>query len=275
MTTRRLKLVHASMEFGDPTRQQRSDVARIIGRDADIYTGTEAGPGSGELPSILRTLFTAAGYHFYVPKQPTDAWVAVVDDLITGGWATHYQPVLQGAKKSGSTLHYGPKGITWVEFDTADLGHISVGASHYLVGGRRPGRVSQHGEVNHYEENKKLAGAIGEWAVQQGRGSGLVFYGGDQNIADRTEDTFFGAPLTSAWDELGVYENTGHGSIDVLASYDGDGRVSARSIRALDDSELLLNMDHFVVEATYLVEPLRAQAGSSAPGQRIIINQEE
>jgi hypothetical protein len=68
---------------------------------------------------------------------------------------------------------------------------------------------------------------------------------------DRKTDTFFVAPMTSAWDELDKYENTGHGPIDVIASYDHDGRVKAKYIRALDDKEFSLHTDHFLIEAGF------------------------
>lgn len=69
-------------------------------------------------------------------------------------------------------------------------------------------------------------------------------------------DTFFGQPLTSAWDELNRHESTGHGNIDVIASYNKDGRVKALDIVALDDKEFFLHTDHFLVEATFQVDPL-------------------
>ena len=44
------------------------------------------------------------------------------------------------------------------------------------------------------------------------------------------------------------------GVIDVLASYDRDGRVTALRVRALDDKEFFQHSDHYVVEAEYRVE---------------------
>ena len=65
-----------------------------------------------------------------------------------------------------------------------------------------------------------------------------------------------GGPLTSAWDELGIYQNTGHGNIDVIASYDRDRRVRAEHIQAFPDSDFPLATDHFLVEAWYRVRRL-------------------
>jgi hypothetical protein len=97
-----------------------------------------------------------------------------------------------------------------------------------------------------------LAQAIGALAEEKGAGNALVFYGGDQNIVDRTYDTFLGqADLTSCWDELQRWENTGHGNIDVIASYDRDGRVRCLKATVLDDTEFPLFTDHWYVEAIY------------------------
>lgn len=260
--TRRLRFAHASMQFSDSTRQKDHDARVVFTRGYHIITGTEAGPGaSADLRLALHRHARANGYRLFIPGRPTDCWVAVDRDLITGGWEKAYEPVIPGSgslDQSAGGRRWGPKGVVSVGFDTEDLGHISVAAAHYLTGGRRPGPAGTHGGVDHYAWNTRLAHAIGEWAKEAGKGKALAFYGGDQNIVDRTDDTFRGAPLTSAWDELGKYENTGHGNIDVIASYDRDGRVSWKSIRALDDRELFLHTDHFLVEAVAEVVRLTA-----------------
>lgn len=262
----RLHVAHASMQFSDSNRQMVEDVNRIfdrmVERKVSWLTGTEAGPGADPLTDLLRQGAKEHGYRFFKPKFPTDCWVAVSRDLITGNWETGYENVIPGSsalyKEQGipadSLPRWGPKGVVWVGFDTESLGRIYVSSAHYLTQGRRPNRPIKG--VDHYEWNKRLALAIGDWAVDKGSGAALAFYGGDQNIVDRTDDTFFGAPLTSAWDELARYENTGHGNIDVIASYDKDSRVKARYSRALDDSEFPLHTDHFLVEAGFSVEPL-------------------
>lgn len=256
--TRRLRLAHASMQFSDTDRQHDHDARVCFTRGYDWITGTEAGgKKSADLRVALHRHARANGYRLFIPRRPTDCWIGVSRDLIAGGWSQHYEPVIPGSSASGDPRKYGPKGVVSVGFDTEDLGHIGIAAAHYLTRGRRPGPASQSGPVDRYAENTRLARAIGEWAREAGKGSNLAFYGGDQNIVDRTDDTFRGEPLTSAWDHLGKYENTGHGVIDVIASYDGDGRVTWRSIRALDDRELFLHADHFLVEAVAEVRVLR------------------
>jgi hypothetical protein len=270
-----LRLMHASMQFGDPTPQQSSDVERIferaVKREVAWITGTESGPGSDDLPDLLLNIGKEAGYLLYVPNaqekrtgSSTDGWIAVRKDLITGGWERGFDPVIpgstqlydaQGLPKPGDIFpRWGPKGVIWVSFNTERLGRIGVSTAHYLTKGRRPNHPIRG--VDHFEWNRRLATAIGERATEQGDGKNLAFYGGDQNIVDRDEDTFFGSPLTSAWDEVDRYENTGHGNIDVIASFDKDGRVEAQGIRALDDKEFPLNTDHFLTEAEYRVRHL-------------------
>lgn len=261
--TRTLKVAHASMQYGDTNAQHTHDADTILGRGYDWITGTEAGPGSGNLPAALRKAGREHGYRVFIPKRPTDCWVAVSKELIAGRpWKrmrTGYIPVIEGSSASGDPHRYGPKGVVWAKFPTDELGDIAVASAHHLTKGRFPGnekRTRPNDPVDHYGENRALSLALGDWAKRAGKGKALAFVGADTNMVDRTSDVFFGAPLTTAWDELERYENTGHGNIDVIASYDRDGRVRAKSVRALDDRELFLHTDHFLVEARYEVELL-------------------
>jgi hypothetical protein len=274
-----LRLMHASLQFGIPDRDHTSDLTKIFDRaqkrEVAWITGTEAGPGSGNTGEELIRIGKEHGYRLWVPAtqakrsgSSTDCWVAVRRDLVKGDWETGYEPGIPGSaqlyKEAGIDAEFprwGPKGVAWVSFDSIpELGHVSVGAAHYLTDARSPKADPIHG-VDHWEWNNRLANVVGEWAREKGAGAGLAFYGGDQNMADSKNDepqgdTFFGSPLTSAWDEVDHYENTGHGDIDVIASYDKDGRVEAQAIRALDDKEFPLQMDHFAVEAEYRVRHL-------------------
>lgn len=242
--TRSVKMVHVSMQFSDSPRQQRIDVGRIFARavrqDIQWITGTEAGPGNPALRKALRELAPTYGYRVYVPDG-TDSWIAVRKDTMKSDrWEPAYTKVIDGV--AGQYTDKGPVSVT---FDTA-LGVVTVIACHYLT--------DKH--PMYAKANKALALAIGEVAALKGKGRALVFYGGDQNIVDITHDTFFGAPLTSCWDELKRWENTGHGCIDVIASYDRDGRVACKSADALSDKELPLFTDHYWVRATYNIEEL-------------------
>lgn len=263
--THKLHLAHISMQFSDNPDQMRHDVAKLFRRAKERnyawITGTEAGPGADPLRDILADACKENKYILFVPKSPTDAWVAVNKEYVKGNKVTtRYEPIIPGSSLlnvKGS--RWGPKGITSISFETPDkigIGPVSVGSSHYLTKGRSPKNSPKAGDKTRYEWNKKLGLAVGDWAIEHGKGRGLAFYGGDQNMVDRITDTFFGAPLTSAWDELGRYANTGHGNIDVIASYDRDGRVKATYVRALDDRKFFLHTDHYLVEAGYEVEVL-------------------
>lgn len=265
-----VKAMHASLQFSDTPAQQQQDIRDLFNRAKKrgvwFITGTEAGPGAEPTGKLLLSIGKETGYHVFVPSEQkgagsaTDCWVAVDSSRIKSGtWKTGYEPVIPGSKAlykeagiNAELPRWGPKGVVWVSFENEDIGETSVGAAHYLTKGRTPKNQPIKG-IDHYEWNRKLAVAIGDWARKHGKGKALAFYGGDQNINDRTDDTFFGQPLTSAWDELNRYENTGHGVIDVIASYDADGRVEAKAVRALDDKEFFQHSDHFVVEAEYRV----------------------
>lgn len=246
----RIRFAHASMQFSDSPAQVQSDAERLFDRflekDVEIITGTEA--NDAKVWRRLKAEAEKAGYRFFKQR---DCWVAVQKDLIKGGWKSGYVPVIESFEGIGK---HTDKGIVWVSFETEHYGRITVGAAHYLTKGRPDAKDPLY--KSNLEFNARFGPALEKWAREHGEGTNLVFYGGDQNIVDRDGDTFFGAPLTSAWDELKKYENTGHGNIDVIASYNPDARVKAVWINAKDDREFKLFTDHFLVEAAYEVEHL-------------------
>jgi hypothetical protein len=79
-------------------------------------------------------------------------------------------------------------------------------------------------------------------------------------MRDDKVDVFNGQPFTTIADELHKHPKTHgldirHGTvIDVIASYDGDQRVSAKAYHVADDSDLMLHTDHFLLEAVYSVQ---------------------
>lgn len=248
MVTAMLHLMHISMQFSDTMGAKEEDVNRLFaraqGKGVAWITGTEAGRGmSADLRELLSETGRKRGYRVLLARS-ADSWIAVSRNLIKGGWDKWWDQVLTSQDGAGT---HGPRGVLGCEFD-AEIGHITVMTAHYLTQGR-PGTAYNP----NLDENRKIAQAIGRRAVKHGKGRALVFYGGDQNIDDRKDDTFLGAPLTSLWDELKKYENTGHGVIDVIASYDHDGRVSGKYIRALDDREFPMHSDHHLVEGGYEV----------------------
>lgn len=249
-----LQIAHASMQFSDTPDEKKRDAERIFDRASrkgwSWMTGTEAGGGSGPLRELLKTNAQDHGFRFWMhPAQ--DSWFAVDRKLIAGGWDTYYERVIPGEARKHTA-----KGVLAVGFETAELGRVNLIACHFLTKGRPSAKDPAYRQ--HVAENAKLAKRIGTYAKKVGAGTALVFYGGDQNIVDRTDDTFFGQPLTSCWDELNKYPNTGHGNIDVIASYDRDRRVRALGAWAYDDRDFRLATDHFLIEARYSVRKLGA-----------------
>jgi hypothetical protein len=262
-----LTISHTSLQFGDTDREHTEDIEAILSRGRMLVGGTEAGLGAGNTAKELKRIGAAYDYRMWVPQAEginTDCWVGVHKDLADGGFKTHFNPVIPSSRefeKKGLRCdrRWGPKGLVWLEFDS-DLGHISHGAMHYLTGARHPHAV--HGEVDHWAWNKKLGRHAGLWAAQQGRGPGLAFVSLDGNMADNKNDEpqgdmFFDSPVTTAADELEAWENTGHGAIDGIASYNHDGRVKALDWRVFTDRELRLAADHYHCEADYAVRLLK------------------
>lgn len=237
--------MHCSMQYSDTPDQMNADAnaifARAAKRDVGWVTGTEAGQPA--LRAALKSACEKYGFRFYVHA---DSWVAVSRERIDGNFETGFEPVLQSTEGAG---RHTDRDLVWASWDDKYIGHVTVGTIHYLTHGRKKGDPN-------YELNLRICRAIADWGRVAGAGKSLVFYGGDQNIVDRDNDTFAGAPFTSAWDELGHWESTGHGNIDVIASYDEDVRVEAAYCRALDDAEFKLNADHYPVEAGFHVRQL-------------------
>lgn len=277
----RVRIAHISLQFSDTNKQHTQDLEKLfdraVRRKYAWITGTEAGPGARNTGEELVRVAREHNYRPWVPSEQaegngraTDTWVAVREDLISGGWEQGYIPVIPGSsalyRENGhdpdSNPRWGPKGVVHVGFDSDVFGsRVSVASSHYLTGGRSPSAGPVKG-VDHWEWNETLARAIGDWFREAGRGRNLAFYGGDQNMSDKKNDapqgdTFFGANVTSVQDELKKWEGTGHGPIDVIATYNKDGRVSALKVTVLDDKEFHLHTDHFLVEALVNVEPIK------------------
>lgn len=154
-------------------------------------------------------------------------------------WETGHIPVLTSREGVGP---HGDRGISHVSWKDKDLGEIHVGAAHYLTKGRKPGEPN-------WPLNVRFTNRIGAWGREAGAGRGLAFFHADFNMVDRTQDVFVGEPFTTVADDTRHWENTGHGNIDGIAKFDGDGRTDWTRVRVLDDKELHLFTDHFLMEA--------------------------
>ena len=253
MASSTLDVMHTSMQFSDNTAQKQSDAQKIFeradGRKVTWISGTEAGMGaSGDLRKALEAQAKKHDYRFWVKN---DVWLAVRrDQIVPGSWQSGFIKTLESGTGS---QNFTDRGILWVQFDNADLGTISVGCSHYMTHGRKP-------SDEYYNANTKLTQAIGEWGKEHGKGGKLAFYAADSNIPDREMDVFRGQPFTTLADELKDWQNSGHGSIDIIASYDADKRVKGKYWRVLDDKEFHLNTDHFACEGGFTVRQVAKKA---------------
>lgn len=255
---RDIKIMHASGQFSDTAAQHKADAIALFEtakkKDVGWLTTTEGGPGAGGSNWTKNFVAQAKLHGFETTSQAgTDAMIAVNKDLIDGNYKSYVSPIIV----PGKAHDHAAKKVIAASFHNKELGNISVMAGHYLTKGRPDAKSPEYRQ--HLAENKAFAKAIGEYAAKAGAGKDLVFYGGDQNIVDRINDTFLGqTKFVTAWDELKHYENTGHGNIDVTASWKPDARVKALSCHALNDKRLFMNFDHFVVEAVYRIRVLKA-----------------
>lgn len=271
----RVRTAHVSLQFGDTDKQHSHDIEKIfdraVSRRLAWITGTEAGPGAGNTGDELLEVSRKAGYRPWVPSEQsdgrgkeTDCWLAVRNDLIVGDWDPTYTPVIPGSQslydEAGIDVEFprwGPKGLVAVGFKSLpQLGDINLAVTHHLTGGRDPKNSVEHG-VDHYKWNERLDEAIAEWMRETAHGSALAFCTMDRNSPDTKTDTQHIGASTTLADELHKWQATGHGPIDWMLSYNKDGRVKGQDFNVLDDREFSLNTDHFFVEGTYSVEPLK------------------
>lgn len=252
MSTADVRVLHASMQFSDTNAQHRRDVSTLFeyarATGAMFVTGTEA--GSDSFRELVQQYGKAFG--FAVNAHKYGDWTCVSRALATVSAEGYSGPFIPGTtgKKASEGAH-SPRGITWstARVKQKGVGVITVGSAHFLT--KRSVLVSG--------SNQPLIDGIAKWARAKGAGRSLALFCADANVDDERADVFQGEPLTTVWDELDKYPAT-HGidkhrgsTIDIIASYDGDSRVSAKSARVLDDSDLKLFTDHFVVDAVFRV----------------------
>lgn len=250
MKPERLDIGHISMQYSDGPSRWQHDARVAFNRGYDWITGTEA----GEKPN-WSVLVREAKAHGYVFHRCRGNWIAVKRSIIerSGGVRRGRRIVITTDKVAG---HGHDTNIVWFRFHHKNpkIGKVSVLASHYPKFGRPDGSPAYR--VNLWA-TKLLARVIRRKAKAFVRKGSMVFYGGDQNIVDKNNDTFFGGPLVSCWDELKKWPDTGHGNIDVIAAYDVDGRIKCVAANAYTDEHLFLHTDHFLIDATYNVTPIR------------------
>lgn len=248
----KLKFAEVSLQFSDNPKQHTADITKIFSRGYDVIIGTEAGPGANNTTDELRRIGAAKHYHVHVTER-YDTWVAVKKSLVKGKPKTGEEFALWRSSKHSPKPpgRWGDKAVVWISWNMGPTyGKFAVGSVHYLT-------HKGAGPALKKKSDRIYARVIQEWAEVHGKGERLVFVGGDFNLLDRVKNVFKGiAKFRTCWDDLKKWPNTGHGNIDAIARYKRDGRVKCVGARVLDDKEVFLHGDHFLVEAEYQIKAL-------------------
>jgi len=251
METFSLRMQHTSLQFSDKVAQHKHDVATIFeeGENFPIKTGTEAGPGAGGMNNRALLEEAAKDYHHIINfADGGDSWVAVDREIVVHGSAAK-DDVFLVSNDMQQVTRGSNRVLSVISFEHAEpgVGRIHVGAVHYPTKGAKPG------DPNH-DMNLICAQKTAAWMAKVGHGADLAFVNGDFNMQDRTLDVALGHNFTTMADELKHWQDTGHGAIDGLCSYDRDGRVSAKRFNVLDDKELFLFSDHYMCRGVWEIK---------------------
>ena len=250
MSSTVLKHQHTSLQFSDPPRQQKHDVETLFekGKAFPLKTGTE----SGDDNALFELVEEYADKHNHLLARRQGNWVAVDRDIIKRGSSRRGHIFV-----ASNNILSGPqrnREFPYISFTHTDerMGRISVAGFHYSTHGRLPLDPN-------WDTNKRYADKIAEWMQEFGKGKDIALGAGDFNMIDvfKRQDWAFGGPFTSMADELGHYQNTGHGPIDGFVSFDRDARVRAKRLQVLADNELHMFTDHYVCRGTWDVRHLK------------------
>lgn len=240
------------MQFSDTPAMWKHDSKIVFSRGYEWITGTEVGEATN-----WRILYAAAKAAGYTIRRYKSNWIAVSNKIVKPGTTITWgqQTVVDNDLVAGPGHDSSFIFATFTHVDKG-VGKISVVCSHYPTKGK-PEAKDPAKRVN-LKWTTLMGKTISKKIVDLGEGAALCFYGGDQNIEDKLSDSFFGGPVTSCWDELRKYPGTGHGTIDVIATYDRDTRVRCVQADSYTDKELFLHSDHWLIDATYEIERLAA-----------------
>ena len=245
-----LRHQHTSLQFSDTPEQQEKDVKKLFekGQSFPIKTGTESGSDNAlfELVEFYAKKFD------HILNRAQGNWVAVDRSIIKKrSQRRGHVFVVDNDKLVGRQNH---RDFPWIQFEHVKpgVGVIAVAGFHYSTRGRLPM------DPNH-DTNKLYAEKIARWMEEFAKGSRIALGAGDFNMIDkvRNQDWAFGHGFTSMGDELKRYPNTGHGPIDGFVSWDHDGRVKAKKLVVLDDSEMHMHTDHFVLRGTWSIRHMK------------------
>lgn len=242
-----LRTQHTSLQFSDTPKQQAHDVEKLFakGERFPIKTGTEAGPSTTQDHNrrLLRKFAKEFDHEIHFGAGN---WVAVDRGIIVPGTFTRNLIFVAKSHELVGKMRDRVMPVVSFEHKVKGVGRIHQGAAHYAKNGAKPGDPN-------YLINKRYALSIYKWMLEVAGGSDKAFVNGDFNMNDRSLDWFHGLGITSMADELKKWQNTGHGPIDGMASFDKDGRVKAHAFNVLDDKKFFLYSDHFACRGTWRI----------------------
>jgi len=254
MTTLDVEVGHLSMQFSDSRRQWKIDAEKVFRQGYDWVTGTEAGDDAD-----YRIVRQAARKHGYKIHRMRGNWVAVHKSLVKFGTYRRGRAVVEEKEDFIGKGH--DRSLVWATFVhvTPGVGKLSVIGSHYPTKGR-PDAKNPIGRRN-LSTTRKMGREISKLMLELGDGAALAFYGGDQNMVDKNNDTFAAGPVISCWDELEKWPLTApFGNYDLIARLVKDRRVKCLRARAYNDKDMFFHTDHFLIEAKYEIKLLGGDA---------------
>lgn len=244
MTT--LHLQHVALKFSDTNRETNEDVGAAFERGAVAVGFTEA--ARGRKRNNVMSVAKHHGYEVYGGRG--DTCIAVTRAVEVVG----HDSLLVNTAQGGGVAQGGHSARTLdsVIFEFAGA-EVTVFEAHWL-------RLTAHG----IREHKMMTDAAIEGVQRRGRGRDLAFLMGDVNWqdgpgtggGDRRKPGYLFAQggLTTVWDESGIYRDThGNNTIDTIASYDRDGRVSLKRTKVWHG----VHSDHGPVSAWFDIKEKR------------------
>ena len=241
---------HASQQWPDSDAQTASDIDKALAPGKPVVTFTEVSKNNGNLP-ILRRAARKHGYRVFFEGGEVAIAVKRGIEIIDSG-ATLVNPAQAGKPP---TIGHSRRYALWVKI-RYEGEVIFVVTAHWVTGFAT--------DADRREKHEKMSREIVRLVRENGKGANLAFFSGDINAPDRKAPTpgyaiLTAGGLTTCWDELGVWPST-HGrngsTIDIIGSYDRDGRVSAESARVFRDGF----SDHERIRAVYRIKRRRKRA---------------
>lgn len=234
-----IKFRHLSLQFTDPAEQTKHDCNLIFDSWPHVVTFTEA--GKAQNPEARKYIEAKVGAEYYTFFDGYDGAIAVKKSL--GRQIDHgYELVLKGVAGDHPNV-----GIAWLTVDNPKLGRITVAVTHWI---REMGKPARHAK------NVQISTSMAKLLAMKASGSALGFFAGDANQNDKTIDIMPGTDFTTVWDEQEVWPDTDTSehtrTIDVIGTYDLDGRVDVVNARTLVSKfysdhkpvEAIINIDH-------------------------------